>query len=164
MNLTTQMALAGLALAGGVGRAPAQAQHPDLSGRWTYNSSHSDNPRDMTQGRDSGGGGEGGTGRGGGRRGGFGGRRGGFGGGGGGRGGYGGGGGRGGGMSDEQRARMRQTTQLAFQAPPSLVIAEYGFDGRLHPRQRRRPGAVRGRPQAQTARGWFSRRRDKVAR
>ena len=124
MNLTTQMALAGLALAGGVGRAPAQAQHPDLSGRWTYNSSHSDNPRDMTQGRDSGGGGEGGTGRGGGRRGGFGGRRGGFGGGGGGRGGYGGGGGRGGGMSDEQRARMRQTSQLAFQAPPSLVIAE----------------------------------------
>src|SRR5207302_2746074 len=90
----------------------------------TYNSSHSDNPRDMTQGRDSGGGGEGGTGRGGGRRGGFGGRRGGFGGGGGGRGGYGGGGGRGGGMSDEQRARMRQTSQLAFQAPPSLVIAE----------------------------------------
>jgi hypothetical protein len=27
-------------------------------------------------------------------------------------------------MSDEQRARMRQTLQLAFQAPATLVIAE----------------------------------------
>src|SRR5881628_3976376 len=50
-------------------------------------------------------------------RGGFGGGRGGF------RGGRGGGGGGGGGMSDEQRARMRQTMELAFQPPTTLTIA-----------------------------------------
>ncbi len=44
--------------------------------------------------------------------------------GGGGRGGFGGGGGGGGGgISDEQRARMRQTRDLAFTAPASLEIA-----------------------------------------
>ena len=117
MNLTTRIALAGLTLAGGLGPDPAQAQHPDLSGRWSYNAAQSDNPRAMAQGRDSMGAGD--EGGGGGRRGGFGGRRGGFGGR-GGRGGY--GGGRG--MSDEQRARMRQTMALAFQAPAALTVGE----------------------------------------
>ncbi len=94
----------------------AAAQHPDLSGRWVLNKGQSENPRDMMQGRDSGGGGGGGGMRGG-RRGG--GRMGG-----GGRGGFGGGGGGGGGgISDEQRARMRQTRDLAFTAPASLEIA-----------------------------------------
>lgn len=120
MNLTMRIALSTLALAGGVGPARAQqAQHPDLRGRWIYNPSQSDNPRDMAQAGDSGGGDRGGRGGGmggmggmggGGRRGGFGGRRGGFGGG-------------GGGMSDEQRARMRQTAAMAFQAPPALTIS-----------------------------------------
>jgi hypothetical protein len=119
MNLTTRIALAGLTLAGGLGPDPAEAQHPDLSGRWSYNASQSDNPRSMAPGRDSTGGDErGGGGRGGrGGRGGFGGRGGGFGGR-GGRGGY------GGGMSDEQRARTRQTMGLAFQAPSLLSISE----------------------------------------
>ena len=121
MNLTTRIALAGLTLAGGLGPDRAEAQHPNLSGRWSYNASQSDNPRTMAQGRDSVGGGDeggGGGGRGGrGGRGGFGGRRGGFGGR-GGRGGY------GGGMSDEQRARSRQTMGLAFQAPSVLSISE----------------------------------------
>ena len=101
-----------------LGSATARAQHPDLSGHWAWNQGQSDNPRDMM--RDSSAGGRtrgGGGGGGGGGRGGFG--R-------GGRGGFGGGGGghRGGGgeMSDEQRARMRQTMELAFNAPASLVI------------------------------------------
>ncbi len=85
----------------------AAGQHPDLSGRWVLNKGQSENPRDMMQGRDSGGGG-GGM-RGGRRMGG------------GGRGGFGGGGG-GGGTSDEQRARMRQTRDLAFTAPATLEI------------------------------------------
>jgi len=85
----------------------AAGQHPDLSGRWVLNKGQSENPRDMMQGRDSGGGG-GGM-RGGRRMGG------------GGRGGFGGGGG-GGSISDEQRARMRQTRDLAFTAPATLEI------------------------------------------
>ena len=89
-------ALAGTAVA---------AQHPDLSGRWVLNKGQSENPRDMTQGRDSGGGGGGGGMRGGRRGGGF-------------RGGRGGGGS----VSDEQRARMRQTRDLAFSTPASLEI------------------------------------------
>jgi hypothetical protein len=122
MNLTTRIALAGLTLAGGLGPDAAEAQHPDLSGRWSYNATQSDNPRSMAQGRDSTGGGDEGGGGGGGRggrggRGGFGGRRGGSGGG-GGRGDY------GRGMSEEQRARTRQTMSLAFQAPTVLSISE----------------------------------------
>jgi len=119
MNLTTRIALTTMALAGGVGPAPAQAQHPDLSGRWIYNPSQSDNPRNMDRGSDSSGDQGGGYGAGG-RRGGFGGggRRGGFG---GGRGGTGERGG--GGMSEKQRARMRQTMALAFQAPPAITIS-----------------------------------------
>ena len=118
MNLTTRIALTGMALAGGIGPAPAQAQHPDLSGHWTFDAAQSDDPRNRTQLGDTTGGGERG---GGGRRGGMGGGRGGFG---GGRGYRGGGGGGGGGMSDEQRARMRETMQLAFQAPATLTIAQ----------------------------------------
>jgi hypothetical protein len=103
-----------------LGSATARVQHPDLSGHWVWNQGQSDNPRDMMQGRDSAGGERmrgGGGGGGGGGRGGFGrGGRGGFGGGGGG---YRGGGGE---MSDAQRAGMRQTRDLAFNAPASLVI------------------------------------------
>jgi hypothetical protein len=96
------------------------AQHPNLSGHWVVNAALSQNPRDMMQGRDSGGGDpRGGRMGGGGGRGGFGGRRGGFG---GGRGGYGGREGGGGGMSEQQRVRMRQTMQLVFTAPASLAI------------------------------------------
>jgi len=100
-----------------LGSATARAQHPDLSGHWAWNQGQSDNPRDMMQSRDSsagertrgGGGSRGGFGRGRGGRGGFG----------GGGGGYRGGGGE---MSDAQRSRMRQTMDLAFNAPASLVI------------------------------------------
>ncbi len=42
MNLTTRIALTGMALAGGIGPAPAQAQHPDLSGHWTFDAAQSD--------------------------------------------------------------------------------------------------------------------------
>lgn len=115
--------LVGLVVTAGVVPRPALAQHPDLSGTWTHNSRVSDNPRDRVQTPDSGGR-EGAEGRGG-RRGGFGGGRGGLGGfGGGRRGGWGGGGGeRGAGMSDETRARLRQTMHLAFDAPRTLKIA-----------------------------------------
>jgi len=126
MNLRTMSMLAGATLVtltasrSATGQA---AQHPDLSGRWTYNAAQSNSPGDMLQSGDTSGSeqrGGGGGGGGGGRRGGFsGGGRGGFG---GGRGGYRGGGG-GGGMSDEQRARMHQTMQLALQAPATLTIA-----------------------------------------
>ena len=112
MKQTAAVGIVALALLGGIA---ARAQHPDLSGHWALNPGQSDNPRDMMQGRDSGGSGP--DGRPGGRMGGGG--RGGFGGGRGGRGGR----GERGGMSDEQRARMRQTMQLVFQAPASLVIA-----------------------------------------
>jgi len=97
--------------------ATARAQHPDLAGHWVFNQAQSDNPRDMMQARDSGrgGGGGGGGGRTFGGRGGFGGRMGG-----GRRGSQGGGGG---GLSDDQRARMRQTMDLVLNAPASLVIA-----------------------------------------
>jgi hypothetical protein len=100
-------------------RAAGQAaQRPDLSGRWTYNAAQSNSPGDMMQSGDTAAG-EPRGGGGGGRRGGFGGGgRGGF----GGRGGYRGDGG-GGGMSAEQRARMRQTVQLALNAPATLTIA-----------------------------------------
>jgi len=110
-----------LAVLGGTAARAARAQHPDLSGHWVFNQGQSDNPRNMMPAGDSGGGGRLGG------RGGFGGGRGGrMGGGGGGRGGFGGaaGGGRiSGGMSDDQRARMRQTMDLAFTAPASLEIA-----------------------------------------
>jgi len=109
-----------------VAGTPVTAQHPDLSGQWTFNAAQSDNPRDMLQGRDSSGDESRGGRTGGGYPGTGGGARGGF----GGRGGFGrgrGGGSRGGGgagMSDEQRQRMHQTMQLAFDAPPALTIAE----------------------------------------
>ena len=65
MNLTTRIALTGMALAGGIGPAPAQAQHPDLSGHWTFDAAQSDDPRNRTQLGDTTGGGErGGDGRG----------------------------------------------------------------------------------------------------
>jgi len=72
MNLTTRIALTGMALAGGIGPAPAQAQHPDLSGHWTFDAAQSDDPHNRTQLGDTTGGGErggsgGGDGRGGGR-------------------------------------------------------------------------------------------------
>ena len=109
-----------------VAGTPVTAQHPDLSGQWTFNAAQSDNPRDMLQGRDSSGDESRGGRTGGGYPGTGGGGRGSF----GGRGGFGrgrGGGSRGGGgagMSDEQRQRMHQTMQLAFDAPPALTIAE----------------------------------------
>src|SRR5438309_9177307 len=66
-----------------VAGTPVTAQHPDLSGQWTFNAAQSDNPRDMLQGRDSSGDesrggrtGGGYPGTGGGGRGGFGGTRG----------------------------------------------------------------------------------------
>jgi hypothetical protein len=129
MNLMTPRVLGGLLLAASAALRPAPAQRPDLSGRWSFNVSQSDNPRDRVQPGDSGGDAERGGGRSGGfpRMGGGGGGRGGFGGGRGGRGGL--GGGRGGyegrgGMSDDQRQRMRQTLQLAFRAPGTLTIGE----------------------------------------
>ena len=124
MDKTRLLAVASGLLLGGASWMRAAAQRPDLSGRWTYSALESDNPRNMMQRRDSAGGdrpggypgmGGGRGGFGGGQRG-FGGRRG-F------RGGRGGGGGGGGGMSDEQRARMRQTMELAFQPPAALTIA-----------------------------------------
>ena len=123
--MSTSGILAGLtALVVGVVPAGAAAQHPDLAGSWKLNQAQSDNPRDQMRGSDSAGGerrprgeGEGGAGGGGGG-GGFGGGRGGFGG--GRRGGY--GGGRG--MSDEQRARMRQTMDLAFHAPSAFTVQQ----------------------------------------
>jgi hypothetical protein len=129
MNLMTSGVLSGLLFAAGATLRPAPAQHPDLSGRWNFNASQSDDPRDRVQPGDSGGDAERGGGRSGGfpRIGGGGGGRGGFGGGRGGRGGF--GGGRGGsegrgGMTDDQRQRMRQTLQLAFRAPSTLTIVE----------------------------------------
>jgi hypothetical protein len=116
MNVTTAVVLVGAVLAGGAAGTRLAVEHPDLSGRWTFNAAQSDNPRDMLQGRDS----TGDQSRGGYP--GMGGGRGGY----GGRGGFGrgrGGGGRGG-MSDEQRQRMHQTMQLVFDAPPPLTIAE----------------------------------------
>ena len=65
MNLTTRIALTGMALAGGIGPAPAQAQHPDLSGHWTFDAPQSDDPRNRTQLGDTTGGGERGGGGGG---------------------------------------------------------------------------------------------------
>jgi hypothetical protein len=122
MNLRTMSMLAGttlLTLTASTSAAGQAAPHPDLSGRWTYNAAQSNSPGDMVQSGDTAGREQRGAG-GGGRRGGFGGGgRGGFG---GGRGGYRGGGG-GGGMSDEQRARMHQTMQLALHAPATLTIA-----------------------------------------
>jgi hypothetical protein len=121
MNLTTLSALAGaacVALVAPTGAAGQTAKRPDLSGRWTYNAAQSNSPGDTMQSGDTAGG-EPRGGGGGGRRGDFGGGgRGGF----GGRGGYRGDGG-GGGMSAEQRARMRQTVQLALNAPATLTIA-----------------------------------------
>src|SRR2546421_7361662 len=123
MNSMTARILAGLALIAGAWQTGARAQHPDLSGHWTFNAAQSDDPRNRTQTGDTVGG-EPRAWGGGGRRGGMGGGRGGFGGGRGGRSGGAGGGGGGGGMSDEQRARMRETMQLAFQAPATLTIAQ----------------------------------------
>jgi hypothetical protein len=124
MNRLMTNVLASLLLVGAVARVtPAAAQRPDLSGRWIYNASQSDNPLDRIQGADT----TGDPGRAGGRRGG------------GlpgmdGRGGFGGGRGRfrgssggfpgGSGMTDEQRQRNRQAVQLAFRAPRRLTIAQ----------------------------------------
>jgi hypothetical protein len=107
MHATTRIALARLALVAFL-PTPATAQWPDLTGHWTYNAAQSNDPRDMMRSDDSTGGE----------------RRGGFGGDGGGGGRRGGGFGGGGGMSDEQRARMHETMQLVFHAPPELTIAE----------------------------------------
>ena len=122
MRLTTVVVIGVVAL-GSAATTPLWAQHPDLSGQWTFDAAQSDNPRDMLQGRDSTGEAPRGARSGGGYpgmaggRGGFGGRR--------GRGGEArGGGGGGGGMSDEQRQRMRQTMQLVFQAPLAFTIAQ----------------------------------------
>jgi len=112
MHLTTAVALCGV-VALSSAAATTSVVHPDLSGQWTLNAAQSDNPRDMLQARDS----SGDEARGGRSRGGYG-RRGGF-----GRG-RGGGERGGGGMSDEQRQRMHQTMQLAFDAPAALTIAE----------------------------------------
>jgi len=114
MNVTTAVALVGVALLGGAPAVPLVAQQPDLSGRWTFDAAQSDNPRDMLQSQDSAGGESRGS------RPGSGYRRG------GGRGGFGRGrdGGERGGMSDEQRQRMRQTMQLVFQAPPAFTIVQ----------------------------------------
>src|SRR5256885_11610397 len=111
------MVLAAATLLGGATRLPAAVQRPDLSGHWTYNPAQSDNPRSMMQRRDSAGGDR----PGGDRPGGFGGGRGGFG---GGRGGVwrGGRGGRGTHTNDPQRARMRQTSDLALRPPPAPTI------------------------------------------
>src|SRR5437588_12337396 len=118
MNNVTLHIVTGMALFAATGPAAAHAQRPDLSGHWAFNAAQSDTPRDRTGPGDTAGGAQRGGG-GGGRRGGYGGgRRGGFG---GGRGERNGGGG---GMSDEQRARMRQTMQLAFQPPATLTIAQ----------------------------------------
>ena len=108
------LSLSRLILLSGASLTPAATQQPDIAGRWTYNAAQSDNPRDnLRSGDTSGGQGsrrarpEGG-----------------------GWGNFGGGGFRGGAhrggpdMTDEQRARMRQTMQLAFDAPQSLTIAE----------------------------------------
>ncbi len=135
MHRISKLALAA-GLLGGIAARPARTQQagpaplPDLAGHWIYNAQLSENPRDRMPGggggRDSIGGGDAGGRRGG--SGGMGGGRGGFGGGGrGGRGGYGGGRGGGGGgysMSEKDRQRMRQTMQLAFDAPPALTIVE----------------------------------------
>ncbi len=122
MRLTT-VVLIGVVALGSAATTPLWAQHPDLSGQWTFNAAQSDNPRDMLQPQDSavsgsrGGRSGGGYPGMGGGRGGFGGRR--------GRGGEArGGGGGGGGMSDEQRQRMHQTMQLVFQAPLAFTIAQ----------------------------------------
>jgi hypothetical protein len=116
MNSMTWRMLAGLTLIAGGWQTGAGTQRPDLSGHWTFNAARSDDPRNRTQLGDTMGGAGGQRGwAGGGRRGGFG----------GGRRGMGGGGREGpGGMSDEQRARLRQTMQLAFQAPATLTIVE----------------------------------------
>ena len=99
----------------------AAAQTPTLVGRWTLNVGQSDRPGDMIQPSDTGGGKP---------------RqafshRGGFGGSGFGGGGFGGHGGRGAGtgpspipLSDQERMRIRQTFQLAADAPSILTIAD----------------------------------------
>src|SRR5258708_28294296 len=53
MNVSTAVALVGAVLAGGAVGTRLAVEHPDLSGRWTFNAAQSDNPRDMLQGRDS---------------------------------------------------------------------------------------------------------------
>src|SRR2546422_11648957 len=102
MNMTTAVAVVGVALLGGAPATPLVAQQPDLSGRWTFDAAQSDNPRDMLQPQDSavgesrgsrpGGGYRTGGGRGGLRRGRAGGGR--------------------GGTSAEQRQRRRRARQL----------------------------------------------------
>src|SRR2546427_10738832 len=111
MNVTTAVALVGVALLGGAPAVPLVAQQPDLSGRWTFDAAQSDNPRDMLQSQDSAGGESRGS------RPGSGYRRG------GGRGGFGRGrdGGEGGGRGDEERQRMRPTIQLGVPAPPAFT-------------------------------------------
>ena len=52
MRLTTVVVIGVVAL-GSAATTPLWAQHPDLSGQWTFDAAQSDNPRDMLQGRDS---------------------------------------------------------------------------------------------------------------
>src|SRR2546428_13721280 len=53
MPVTTWVVLIGVVALGSAAATPLWAQHPDLSGQWTFNAAQSDNPRDMIQGRDS---------------------------------------------------------------------------------------------------------------
>src|SRR5438094_8916001 len=53
MSLTTWVVLIGVVALGSAVATPLRAQHPDLSGQWTFNAAESDNPRNMLQGRDS---------------------------------------------------------------------------------------------------------------
>jgi hypothetical protein len=121
MNVVLATLLTLTASAGHPLRAGQQDQRPVLSGRWTYNDSLSDNPRDAFQNDSTGqrrtrrgGGGGGGMGGGGfGGRGGMGGGRGGF-----------GGGGSGGGMDDSERSGMRATMEFATTHPVVMDIAQ----------------------------------------
>src|SRR2546425_3633588 len=117
MPVTTWVVLVGGVALGSGAATPLWAQHPDLSGQWTFNAAQSDNPRNMLQGRDSTGD-ESRGGRSGGGYPGMGGGRGGF----GGPGGFGrrgggerGGGGGGGGGTRGEAPRVGHTRQVAVQ-------------------------------------------------
>src|SRR6059036_2370829 len=53
MPVTTWVVLIGVVALGSAAATPLWAQHPDLSGQWTFNAAQSDNPRDMLQPQDS---------------------------------------------------------------------------------------------------------------
>jgi len=140
--------------------APTLAQHADLSGRWAFNPVQSDNPRDMIRPGDStpgaargGRGHDGGVGAGGGLGDGF----------------EGGQGGvpswRGGPeMTDDDRARMRETMHLAIDAPHALTISvtdsavtlapDSGEPVVLHPDGRKRKQKVRQGGDIETKTRW----------